>query len=133
VKIRKDRVTVTGLFWDRNMPPIVRTVPPSLAAGTLAEILRQFAGLKAGSISDTDGTAFYNASGAHLFTVPPQDRPEPDVLEPLREAVRFLGHVLDLGPDEAHDLLCNEGEEVEARAAAALQQAQRAIQSKKRE
>lgn len=70
MKIRSDLVTVTGLFRDRNMMPIVRTVPRGLAAGMLAEILRQFAGLEAGSICDADGTAFYNAAGQHLFTVP---------------------------------------------------------------
>jgi predicted benzoate:H+ symporter BenE len=70
MKIRGDIVAVTGLFWDQNMRPIVRRVPRALAAGMLAEILRQFAGLKAGTICDTDGTAFYSAAGQYLFTVP---------------------------------------------------------------
>jgi hypothetical protein len=65
-----DRVTVTGLFWDPNMMPIVRTGPRSQAAGMLAEILRQFAGLKAASICHGDVTDFYNAAGRFLFGVP---------------------------------------------------------------
>jgi hypothetical protein len=60
---------VAGLFWDRNLPPIIRRVPPTQAPGMLREMLRQFAGLKAATICDAQGTAFFNAAGQHLFMV----------------------------------------------------------------
>ncbi len=72
----KDLAIVQGYFWDRNMSPIVRRIRASLAPGLAREILRQFAGLKAVSIADPERTAFYNAAGEHLFTVPPLEKGE---------------------------------------------------------
>ena len=66
----RDGAVVAGLFWDRNLPPIIHNVPHAQAPGMLREILRQFAGLKAATICDAQGTAFFNAAGQHLFTVP---------------------------------------------------------------
>ena len=72
MRVKTEIATVSGLFWDRNMPPIVQRVRRSAVPGTALHILHRFAGLKAVKIQDADGTAFYNAAGEHLFTVPPQ-------------------------------------------------------------
>lgn len=67
------KVTVKGIFWDKDSPRLKRRVDESLCMGVLHEFIRQFAGLKAVEIHGPEQIDIYNAAGQFLFGIDKKD------------------------------------------------------------
>ena len=59
------------LQWLHDGPKMVQKCETEQEAKmTLVDWINRFAGIKAVTLTDTEGTHFYNALGKYLFTVP---------------------------------------------------------------